>query len=859
MKTIQHKAHSTFNMKALATLLVVACLWLARPLSGQESKIDAAEPSQSLVQGLVTALEDQSTPLEGIPLKLSGESSGARSLSAVTDAEGRYEFSGLGAGTYLLETSLEGFKPFAKTVVLNLNERRVVNVALEVATVSFKVDVEAQAPTLAEQSSAPDATLTNRQFLALPLAEQKFKDALPLVPGVVRTWDGKLNIKGEVESQGMLLVDSAQLVDPITGSLAIAIPIDAIQSLNVYKTPYNAEYGSFTGGLSTIETKAPSGSWKYGVNDFIPGARGRDGQLVGISAETPRVSLSGPIIKGKLNFSEVFDYTLRKKPVRGLAWPDNETITQGFNSFTSFQAILSSRHLLTTTVDVFPMRTQYANISSLVPQSASSNYGQTGFSIGVTDSYQFESGALLSTVFRYTRFYGNAYGQGPQDMLLTPEGWGGNFFNTWNRTGNQFEALPIYQLMPRSWHGSHELKFGEDFIHRSFTGSNQSRPIQLLREDGSLAQRIDFQGGGSPNGGDTEVSEFVQDHWTLNDHLALNLGARLTHESIGRSAALAPRVGLAYSPGEDRKTIIRAGAGLFYDRVPLLASGFSQNPMRVVSSFDQTGSAVGAPIVFQNIYLNTEPGLSAATRVSDLGTSPRNFTWNVEVDRELTQKVMLRLSYVQSQTRNLFVLNPQLAVSGQDSTLGLAASGSSHYRELEATVRYRPSSRSELTVSYVRSQARGDLNTLSGVFVPFEQPVIRPNVYTHLNSDIPNRLVSTGIFQLPWKLTFSPVVDIHTGFPYSEVDELQDYVGQPNGQRFPTFFSLDIKVYREMQFPFSFLGPMKHRKFRLGFYSLNLTNHLNPRDVYNNIASPYFGDFAGFQHRVNGMVIDVVN
>ena len=38
-------------------------------------------------------------------------------------------------------------------------------------------------------------------------------------------------------------------------------------------------------------------------------------------------------------------------------------------------------------------------------------------------------------------------------------------------------------------------------------------------------------------------------------------------------------------------------------------------------------------------------------------------------------------------------------------------------------------------------------DTLSSTFVPFEQPVIRPNVTGSLKSDIPNRLVSSGIFQ----------------------------------------------------------------------------------------------------------------
>jgi Carboxypeptidase regulatory-like domain len=428
MKAIQHNSHARVAMEALGGVLLTA-LFFGRLLQAQESKIERGEPTQSSIQGVVTAIgpEGQSTPLEGIALKLSGGYLEATSLSTLTDADGHYEFSHLGAGTYSLQASPEGFIPFAKSVVLKQNEAQTENVALQLATISFKVDVQAQAPTVSERSADPDATITSRQFLALPLVEQKFKEALPVVPGVVRTLDGKLNIKGEVENQGMLLVDSAQMVDPVTGSLAIGIPMDVIQTLNVYKTPYNAQYGGFSGGLTTIETKPPSNRWQHQVSDFIPGLRGKEGHIAGVSSATPQLQFGGPILKDKLNFSETFEYTLRRRPVRGLPWPDNEIKTEGFTSFTSFQAILSSRHLLTTNIDVFPMRTQFANINSLVPQSASSNYGQTGVSIGVSDSYQFSSRALLSTVFRYTRFDSNAYGQGSANMLVTPDGWGGNF------------------------------------------------------------------------------------------------------------------------------------------------------------------------------------------------------------------------------------------------------------------------------------------------------------------------------------------------------------------------------------------------------------------------------------------------
>jgi len=137
MRSIQHKSYSRVTREALAAVLVAACTFLAEPVQAQESKINGLEPAQSSIQGVVSAIDPQgqSTPLESIPLKLAGEFLGERSLSTVTNAEGHYEFTGLDAGTYSLEITVEGFQPFAKTVVLKQNEGRVENVALELTTV----------------------------------------------------------------------------------------------------------------------------------------------------------------------------------------------------------------------------------------------------------------------------------------------------------------------------------------------------------------------------------------------------------------------------------------------------------------------------------------------------------------------------------------------------------------------------------------------------------------------------------------------------------------------------------------------------------------------------------------------------
>jgi len=107
------------------------------------------------------------------------------------------------------------------------------------------------------------------------------------------------------------------------------------------------------------------------------------------------------------------------------------------------------------------------------------------------------------------------------------------------------------------------VKIGADVTHRSFAGNNLSHPVQLLRQDGTLAEEISFASDGRLSASATDVEEFIQDQWTLNEHLAISLGGRLTNETVGRAAAFAPRVGVAYSPGKKQKTIFRAGAGLF--------------------------------------------------------------------------------------------------------------------------------------------------------------------------------------------------------------------------------------------------------------------------------------------------------
>jgi hypothetical protein len=819
---------------------------------------DLPQSPSGTIQGAVTVLDQQKepSPVEGIPVELRGSSQDSKLLATVTDSTGHFEFTRLPAGSYTLRLNQQGFKPFAETISLNANQSLVVDIGLALDTVVEKVEVKEQATNVSTEHSSPASTINNAQLETLPLAQQKFRDALPVVPGVIRTLDGKLSVRGTSENQGMLQVDSAKTVDPVTGSFSIPVPIDAIQTVSVEKTPFSAENGGFSGGLTTIETTPPPSDWFYKVKDFNVSLRGKNGHFVGISQATPRVSFGGPIGDGgKWTFSEVYEYDVRRDPVRGLAWPKNEIKSQGFNSFTRVQAVLSPEHVFNADVNVFPMRTEFANITALVPQTASSDYDQKGVSAGVSDLHSFRSGALLRIALRYTRFESNAHGQGPADMLINPEGWEGNFFNSWTRAANQFEAYPTFQFAPKKWLGRHELKIGADVTHRSYDGNSLSHPVQLLRQGGTLAEEISFTSNAPLNASATDVEEFIQERWIVNDHLSIDVGGRLTSETIGRRVAFGPRVGFAYSPGRSRKTVFRAGVGLFYDRVSLLEEDFVHNPQRTLSFFDETGQPIGSPIPYLNAFVGNGSG-SLATRVRSMpDTSPRSLVSNIEVDRQLWGEAAVRVSYIYSQTRDLFVVNPVPSVFGSAGLLGLFPTGQANYHEFEATLHFQPVHHTDLNVSYIWSRARGDLNTVSNIFLPLEQPIIRPNVSGILPSDIPNRVVTWGMLHLPWSLTVTPVVDVHTGFPYSNVDVLQNYAGVPDGSRFPTFFSVDAQVYRDFHLHLPLLERGSKHKVRVGLYSINLTNHGNFHDVYNNVSSPFFGQFTGFQRRVDGFIL----
>ena len=466
----------------LALLLVLGIPFTAQGAlpDTQTLRGEVVDPNSAPIAGAVCTLWGRTLPEQGRPV--------------TTGDRGAFEFTGLIPGTYRVTCAAVGYEPVAKTDI-QISQGEAPTHPPDRTSLRGGRPPEGGSHRPSPQGhgarqAAPPATLSDQQLHSLPLVEQKFKAALPMIPGVIRTPDGRIAIKGAIENQGTLLVDSAETVDPVTGSFSIDVPLDAVESVDVFKSAYQVEYGRFSGGLTTLQTKAPSSQWDYELNDFVPTPRFEAGHLVGIQSDAPRLYFSGPLMGDKLTFSEAFTYDYSAQPVRGLAWPNNQTRKQGWTSFSDFYYTISPQHLVSVNVKFFPVRRQFDNIDSLIPQTASADYGQSGYSIGAHDHYLFTGGGILTTLAQFTDFDSYSHGQGAQDLLITPTGWEGNFFNAWTRSSAQQEVQENYLFPRKHWHGA--ARFQDRGRRRPpRLSGNQHLPPRATAAGGQLLGRGD--------------------------------------------------------------------------------------------------------------------------------------------------------------------------------------------------------------------------------------------------------------------------------------------------------------------------------------------------------------------------------
>lgn len=757
-------------------------------------------------------------------------------VSTVSDELGKYSFIGLEPGDYELTVALAGFETLVREVKLEAKADVRTDIELHPAKVSEKVVVQGEAPGV-DVSSTDTSTraFTAKSLQSIPLVNERFQDALPLLPGVVRGPDGLINIKGGRANQSATLVNSARASDPVTGQEAISLPLEAVESVKVLSNPFSAEYGQFASGIVEVATRGGTDEWKFLITNLLPRFRRRSGHWVGLESVTPRVTFAGPIVKGKLYVFQSFDYRFVRTRVPSLPDLQNDQQRETFDSHTQFDWNLTPNHRFTGSVTYSPQNLEFVNMNTFNPQDVSPGERQHSYFIALKDRAIFSSGGFLESTFSLRHLNVRVFpekipvGVPFPTLFLFPEENTGGYFHHEDRKSHLYQWAQIYHFHPLQRAGTHLIELGYSYRRADYGSLVQNSDVIIQREDHTTAQLIHTAAPANLTAVQNEFSFFYQDKWQVRPRFTLEYGVRLDHDGLSQDAAnVAPRAGFVYALTRDNKTAVRGGVGLFYDKIPLNVATFLQYPAATVTQFDATGlSIVGAPLTFVH---------TIATPSGQLHV-PYSLGWNFQIDREIAHGFLFRFGYEERETHRDFILNP--VQTSMATSLDLLNGGRQRYREFQLTLRWDPNERTHTFVSYVHSHAQGDLNTFDQFFGTFPSPLIRANQFGPLSYDVPNRFLFWGSIGLPWKLEYAPVLELRQGFPFSAVDANLNYIGQRNGAgRFPLFFAWDSLIQRPWK------AKVHHKTYTVytGFRIYNLTAHDNPRDVQQNITSPLFGN-----------------
>ncbi len=743
--------------------------------------------------------------------------SGPVVLETETDEHGNYTFAAVASGTYRIEAFLSDLEAAQS---ISVEAGKIVRAELQLKPADVKSSVTVTATGSETKDPAPSETISEKTLRDAPNVNERFESSLPLVPGVLRGPDGHINLKGARNTQSGALVNSANVTDPVTGGQAINLPIDVVSSVQVISNPYDPQYGKFTGAVATVATKTSDyDKFHFSIQNILPRLRDRDGTIAGLGAATPRMTLTGPIMKGRIAITQSFEYRYTRTPVNSLPPSRRDTKLESFDSYTQVDFNITPKQTATASFALYPQKLDFLGLNTFTPQPSTPDFHQRGFQAYLQHRYIVGDKGLLISQFSYKRFDADITAQSDDPYRLLLETTEGGFFNRQARRTSRSSFQESYQFAPKRFAGSHQLTVGMSYEHSAYDGHQSFLPVEIDGVSGMPIERISFTSPSSFQVDQNETAWFAGDQWAISTRFTLNLGVRFDSDTITSSTHAAPRAGFLLAVTGDGKTLLKGGVGLFYDRIPLMVPIFPDLPNRTVTVLGQVDSTV--------FYRNTING--------DL-ENPRSTSWNLELDRQLLQGLSLRLAYEQRNTTRDFVVSP--ISSGATGVLELSNRGSDSYREFQVAARYQLA-RHVLNASYVRSRAVGDLNDFNQFFGNLAQPVIQPNARGRLSFDAPNRFLFWGTLAAPWKLTLVPVYEIHTGFPYSVENEFREYVGPRNVARFPRFSSFDLQITRPLTLPFG----EKHLHARVGMGVFNLFNHFDPRDVQNNLAIARFGQF----------------
>ena len=793
-------------MKRLVLLALVATLAFAQETTNSASVSGrVTDPSGSTVPGALVTARQTDTNI---------------ARTATTGDDGRFRLPYLKVGPYEITVQKEGFAPSARALTLTVGSAFELPVALAVQTEQTEVTVLAEPSVLEAARSQIAGTVLQSEVRSLPLNGRNFLDLALLVPGVSPTNTRSTQLFPEtsaVPGQGVsvgsqrnfsnsYIVDGLSANDDAAGLSGIFYGLDTVQEFQVVTSGGQAELGRALGGYINVVTKSGTNAmhgdvYNYFRNQRFNAANPLSNDKLPLTQMQYGASLGGPLVRDRTFYFANFEQrrlnqsglvTISPANVAAINTRLTEVGYQGPQVTTGLYSnpvrntnLLAKLDHQFSAIDQFSVRySLYDALSSnsrgaggLSAPSASSGLDSRDQTLAVSNVMTLSPRTVLETRGQFT--YSDLQAPptdpiGPAVSISGVASFGKLSFSPTGRVNKLYEV--VNNLSHQA--GAHALRVGANFLYND---TNIAFP-RADRGRYTFSSLANFLAGAYTNTGFTQnfgvteraqtnpnVGLYAQDEWKATSRLTLNAGIRYDLQYLETIATdtnnFSPRLGFAWSPFESRKTIVRGGAGIFFDRVPLRALAnalMAANNTTDLSQLQQTSITLaptqsGAP-VFPNILDSALPS-TALVSISTMDRNMKNaFSQqaSLEIEQQIGERATLSVGFQHLRGLHLIAnINqnvPTCAASGDNNgcrpnpnysnNSEYSSEADSNYNALHVAFVQRPTQWGSFRVSYTYSKS---LNNVGEFF--FSGPLDPNNIwldYGRSDDDQRHRLVLQG-------------------------------------------------------------------------------------------------------------------
>ncbi|MBS1788675.1 MAG: TonB-dependent receptor [Acidobacteria bacterium] len=818
--------------------------------------ITPAQTAHSIT-GLVLDQNDAALPKARVTLR---QIINQRTHYTITEANGTFRFEKVEVGDYELKVEREGFQTITKPVNIGAKPLPPFRIVLSVAELQQDVTIEASTTQVnTDTGNNQDTVAIDRQLLkSLPSFDQ---DVIAMAS---RFLDA-----GAIGTGGVTLI-----VDGMEVNKA-GVTASAIQEIKINNNPYSAEYSRPGRGRIEVTTKPGTpqyhGEFNWTFRDAHLNAR--DPFAATRAPEQRRMyegNLTGPVSKNKKRpFSFLISAERDEQDQQAVIFArtpggDLRQNSPAPASDTEFALRLTRQMSDKTTASVHysfegrNARNQGIGGFNLPEVATNSLFREDEVRVNVNSilspklvhQVNFLLGKYRAPVVsvnnapRVVVQEAFTSGGAQADFTRTEEHW------TWNEVLSYSEGKHFVkggvQIPDFSRRGIFDRtnQLGT-FFFASLADYQQSRPYNFIQQQGQTDLHF----------WEVVAGAFVQDEIRVRPSLNIAIGLRYDWQNyFGDHNNIAPRFGFAFAPGKARKTVVRGGVGVFYDR-----SG--PQPISDILRFDgqRLRRYVLANPGFPNPLANGQ-SLSAqpvsVVRFSPEIVIPYSLQFGLGLERQLQPKLTLAVNYVGTRGIDLFRSRdinappPPLFAVRPDSNFTvirqIESSARSTSHSLEIALRGTLSKHFNGIIQYALGRARNDTSGVAAF--PANSYDLRSE-WARADFDQRHRFVMTGVFKAHDYFNLGMALTLNTGAPYTLTTGRDDNhdsfaLDRPTGigrntLQGPGYAQFDLRWSRE--FHLSKAKKEDGPSLSLHADAFNVFNRVNYVGFIGNQNSPFFG------------------